>query len=65
MLKFNIRNQNISRIDNFRPAEKSINYLLASFNFMTKDWDGTVKTAVFQNMKTSQKYDVMLERISV
>ena len=61
MLKFKIRNQNISRIDNFRPAEKSINYLLASFNFMTKDWDGTVKTAVFQNMKTNQKYDAMLD----
>ena len=61
MLNFNIRNQNISRIDNFRPAEKSINYLLASFNFMTKDWDGTVKTAVFQNMKTNQKYDAMLD----
>lgn len=61
MLKFNVRNQSISRIDNFRPAEKSIKYLLASFNFMTNDWDGTVKTAVFQNMKTGKKYDSMLD----
>lgn len=61
MLKFNVRNQSISRIDNFRPAEKSIKYLLAQFDFKTEDWKETVKTAVFRNKKTGKPYDAILD----
>lgn len=61
MLKFNVRNQSISRIDNFRPAEKSIKYLLAQFDFKTEDWKETVKTAVFRNTKTGKPYDAILD----
>lgn len=61
MLKFNVRNQSISRIDNFRPAEKSIKYLLAQFDFKTEDWKETVKTAVFQNKKDGKPYDAILD----
>lgn len=61
MLKFNVRNQSISRIDNFRPAEKSIKYLLAHFDFKTEDWKETVKTAVFRNTKTGKPYDAILD----
>ena len=61
MLKFNVRNQSISRIDNFRPAEKSIKYLLAQFDFKTDDWEDTVKTAVFCNTKTGKPYDAILD----
>lgn len=41
MLKFNIRNQQINRVDNFRPVEKSVSYLMAEFNFMTPEWEPT------------------------
>ena len=61
MLKFNIRNQSISRIDNFSPAEKSTNYLIAEFNFKTADWHNTEKTAVFENKTTKKKYDALLD----
>lgn len=61
MLKFNVRGQNISRIDNFEPAEKSVNYLIAEFNFKTEDWLNTQKTAVFENKTTKQRYDALLD----
>lgn len=48
-LKFNIRNQNISRIDNFLPVRNSRNYLYAEFNFMTCDWNNVQKTALFKS----------------
>ena len=61
MLKFNIRNQTISRADTFRPAEKSIGYLLASFDFKTSDWHGYTKTAVFKNLSSDEIYDRILD----
>ena len=61
MLEFNIRNQEISRIDSFSPAEKSVGYLVAKFNFKTEDWDGASKIAVFKNLKTKEEYDRILE----
>lgn len=61
MLEFNIRNQEISRIDNFSPAEKSVGYLVAKFNFKTDDWNGASKIAVFKNLKTKEEYDRKLE----
>lgn len=61
MLKFNVRNQTISRVDSFRPAAKSVHYLLAQFNFLTADWSGTIKTAVFQNPTTGKMYDALLD----
>ena len=61
MLEFNIRNQEISRIDNFSPAEKSVEYLIAKFNFKTADWNETAKTATFKNLKTKKEYDKIIE----
>ena len=61
MLEFNIRNQEISRIDNFSPAEKSVEYLIAKFNFKTADWSETAKTATFKNLKTKKEYDKIIE----
>lgn len=60
MMIFNVRNQNISRIDNFSPTEKSENYLEAQFNFKTDDWQGVTKTAVFENAKAKVIKDVIL-----
>lgn len=40
ILEFNVRNQSLSRIDFFRPAEKSVGYLKATFHFITEEWSG-------------------------
>lgn len=58
MLKFNIRNQTISRVDSFRPAADSIDYLTASFQFLTDDWAGLSKWAHFRKDDTT--YDIEL-----
>ena len=38
MLEFNVRHQRLTRIDVFDPAEKSVGYLQARFNFLTDEW---------------------------
>ena len=60
MLEFNIRNQTINRVDRFSPAEKSIDYLFAKFEFKTEDWKDAVKTVVFRNDKTGLVYECIL-----
>ena len=47
VLKFNVRNQNISRLDTFLPVRYSRNYLYAEFDFKTCDWNEKTKTAIF------------------
>lgn len=59
VLQFNIRNQNISRVDNFLPVRYSRDYLYAEFDFKTQDWDGKNKTAVFES-STGKRITVML-----
>lgn len=61
MLKFNVRNQSLSRVDHFRPVEKSLNYLIASFSFLTDDWKGAEKKAVCKNLTTKAVYEAPLE----
>ena len=61
MLVFNVRYQTINRIDSFLPAEKSIHYLLARFDFKRTDWAGAIKTAVFQNPSDKKEYDAILD----
>ena len=53
IIKFNVRNQNISRIDNFYVVAKSKSYLTAEFSFLTPDWKGVTKTAIFHDKDTS------------
>ena len=53
IIKFNVRNQNISRIDNFYVVAKSKSYLTAEFSFITPDWQGVTKTAIFHDKDTS------------
>lgn len=54
-LNFRVINQSLTRTDTFVPVAGSKNYLLASFEFNTDDWDAIdTKTAVFvdeQNIK--------------
>lgn len=59
-LQFEIRNQCITRTDKFRPVEKSLNYLLASFSFRTGDWgNAPLKTAIFTNSE-KKSYKVII-----
>lgn len=43
-LIFNVNSQSLQRVDNFKPAAGSVEYLTASFTF-NPDWSGTTKTA--------------------
>ena len=49
MLKFAVKNQSLMRLDSFRAAEDSVNYLVAEFDILTDDWDGATITATFSN----------------
>lgn len=49
MLKFAVKNQSLMRLDSFRAAEDSVNYLVAEFEILTDDWDGATITATFSN----------------
>ena len=42
-------------------AEDSQNYVTAVFTFLTDDWDNTEKTAQFQNPKTREVYESILD----
>ena len=49
-LNFRVINQSLTRTDTFIPVAGSKNYLLASFEFTTDDWDSIdTKTAIFVN----------------
>lgn len=37
MLKFAVKNQSLMRLDSFRAAEDSVNYLVAEFDILTDD----------------------------
>lgn len=54
-LQFRIRGQTISRADRFFVVAKSLNYLKAGFEFITDDWDGLQKVALFTRDGTSYK----------
>lgn len=43
-LEFKVNSQTLKRLDSFKPAAGSVDYLTASFTF-SEDWSGTTKTA--------------------
>ena len=47
ILTFDVSNQHIRRTDSFRVVAKSKNYLHAKFCFLTEEWNGKGKTALF------------------
>jgi len=62
ILKFEISNQTIIRTDDFRVVEKSKNYLNSEFTFITDEWSGLTKTAIFACKNGA--YSVILENDS-
>lgn len=58
ILKFSISNQSIFRTDNLRVVAKSKSYLHAEFSFLSDDWEGLTKTAIFDSGKP---YTAVLE----
>ena len=48
MLKFEIKNQKLTRKDKFDPATDSVDYLTATFTFATDDWSDKSKSALFR-----------------
>lgn len=59
MLKFNVFNQKLARIDKINPATDSVEYLEAQFIFNTDDWNGKTKSAIFT--KGTSSYTVLLD----
>lgn len=59
-LIFNVRNQNIGRVDNFLPVRYSRNYLYTEFDFKTPDWNGVTKTAIFKSAEYPNGIPVIL-----
>ena len=58
--EFRVINQTLSRVDSFEPVSGSKNYLLAFFDFTTKDWEQIdTKTAVFMN-EQNDKIEVVI-----
>lgn len=47
-IRFVVANQQIKRIDDFKPVAKSRNYLLAHFDFTTEEWQNTLRTVIFR-----------------
>lgn len=59
MLKFNVFNQRLIRVDKNNPATDSVEYLEAQFIFNTDDWNGKTKSAIFT--KGTSSYTVLLD----
>ena len=49
VLHFVVNNQIITRTDTFVPVRNSRNYLYAEFEFLTDDWAGKSRTALFRS----------------
>ena len=58
-LLFEVENQNITRIDKFRPVAYSRNYLYAHFDFLTDEWKDKIVTAIFR--KDDVAYEVIID----
>lgn len=63
MLKFQISNQHINRVDDFEPVSDSVGYLKASFEFLTEDWNDTTKTVIFRT--SSGSYPIILDESNI
>lgn len=60
-ITFQVRNQIIARTDTFRVVAKSHDYLRASFDFLTDDWnEANAKTAIFTGVD-GKAYEVLLD----
>lgn len=47
LIIFDVSNQSIERMDEFKIVAKSRNYLRAKFNFLTPEWNDVFKIALF------------------
>ena len=63
LLKFEITKQSVIRTDSEQPASDSRNYLKAKFDFLTPEWDGLIKSAVF--WKGSKAYVQILDENNI
>lgn len=60
-LNFSVENQNLSKGSDFFNVEGTVGYLYAQFDFLTDDWNGTVKKAFFQNKSIGAKSVLLTE----
>lgn len=55
ILNFTVENQSLSKKNDFFNVEGTVGYLYAQFDFLTDDWNGTVKKAIFKNKLVGSK----------
>lgn len=55
ILNFTVENQSLSKKNDFFNVEGTVGYLYAKFDFLTDDWNGTVKKAIFKNKLVGAK----------
>lgn len=60
ILEFNVSNQIITRVDDFKVVADSRNYLHAHFNFLTDEWENGTATAIFRN--NGEAYNAILDQ---
>ena len=58
-LNFEITHQHINRVDTEKPVADSKHYLYAHFDFLTKEWENKVVTAIFT--KDEHSYHMLLD----
>lgn len=61
VINLSVKNQTLIKECECSSVEMSQNYIECKFAFLTSDWDGTDRTAIFKNAKTGDPYEVMLE----
>lgn len=61
VINLSVKNQTLIKENECSSVEMSQNYIECKFAFLTSDWDGTDRMAIFKNAKTGEPYEVMLE----
>ncbi len=61
LINMSVKNQTLIKESGHSCVEMSQDYVECKFSFLTPDWEGTDRTAVFKNAKTGNMYEVMLE----
>lgn len=62
-LKFNIKNQTLTRIDKHIIVNKSHDYLTLKFKFLTDDWNGLTKYVILKDENNAYQFSIGMNNI--
>lgn len=58
-LIFSVNHQALNRTDSYKPVSDSVEFLTARFNFLSGEWNGLTKTAIFKS--ANGNFEVILK----